>query len=83
MSEHAKKRLKTLHLVHGQYTKEQRIAFAEKSLTLRYLEDVGVHIGLLPTRTQGRKPRGYLRLNASVHEEFVRLLELAGILGGS
>ena len=82
-SEHAKKRLKTLHLVHGQYTKEHRIAFAKQNLTLRYLEDVGVHVGLLPSRTRGRKPHGYLRLNANVLDDYVRLLELAGILGSS
>ena len=81
--EHAKKRLKTLHLVHGQYTKEHRLAFAEQNLTLRYLEDVGVHVGLLPSKTRGRKPHGYLRLNANVLDDYVRLLELAGILGSS
>lgn len=79
-SQEAKKRLKTLRLMHGQYTKEQRLAFAEQNLKLRYLEDVGLYVGLLPNKSRGRKPAGYFCFNPNIHDEYVRLLELSGIL---
>ena len=79
-SEHSKERLRTLNLKRGDYTKEKRLASEKQALTLRYLEDIGIHIGLFPSKTRGRKPRGYQKLNPNVREEYFRMFQLAGIL---
>ena len=61
--EQSKCRLRTLNLKKGFFTAEARENKRKDSIKLRYLEDIGHHLGLILVRTRGRKPNGYVRLN--------------------
>ena len=53
---------------HGRDTKQAKERHQQTSTKLHYLEDLGHHIKMFPegaTRTQGRKPKGYVKLNLS------------------
>jgi len=53
---------------HGRDTKQAKERHQQTSTKLHVLEDLGHHIKMFPegaTRTQGRKPNGYLKLNLS------------------
>ena len=62
-SEQSKSRLRTLNLKKGYFTAEARENMRKDSIKLRYLEDIGHHLGMISIRTRGRKPNGYIRLN--------------------
>jgi hypothetical protein len=55
--------LRTLNLKKGYFTAEARENMRKDSIKLRYLEDIGHHLGMISVRTRGRKPNGYIRLN--------------------
>lgn len=51
---------------HGRNTKQAKQRHQQTSTKLHFLEDLGHHIKMFPegaTRTRGRKPNGYLKLN--------------------
>ena len=51
---------------HGRNTKQAKHRQQQTSTKLHFLEDLGHHIKMFPegaTRTRGRKPNGYLKLN--------------------
>lgn len=53
---------------HGKDTKQAKKQHQQTATKLHYLEDLGHHIKMFhkgATRTRGRKPNGYLRLNLS------------------
>jgi len=53
---------------HGRDTKQAKERHQQTSTKLHFLEDLGHHIKMFPegtTRTQGRKPKGYVKLNLS------------------
>jgi len=79
-SKAAKDRLRTLNLKHGEYIAERRLASSSLRFKLRYLEEIAIHIGMFTTKTRGRKPRGWVRLNPNVPLEYERMLRLAGLL---
>jgi hypothetical protein len=62
-SEQSKIRLRTLNLKKGFFTAEAKENMRKDSIKLRYLEDIGYHLGMISARTRGRKPNGYFRLN--------------------
>ena len=62
-NEQSKNRLRTLNLREGFFTAEAREDKRKDSIKLRYLEDIGHHLGMISVRTRGRKPKGYVRLN--------------------
>ena len=62
-SEQSKIRLRTLNLKEGFFTAEAKERGRRDSIKLRYLEDIGYYLGIIPVRTRGRKPIGYFRLN--------------------
>jgi len=62
-SEQSKSRLRTLNLKEGFFTAEARENMRKDSIKLRYLEDIGYHLGMISVRTRGRKPNGYVRFN--------------------
>jgi hypothetical protein len=74
-SEESKNRLRTLNLKEGFFTAEVRESARRDSVTLRYLEDIGYHLGMIPIRTKGRKPRGYVRVNLNDKDLLIRALE--------
>lgn len=76
-SEQSKQRLRTLNLKEGFYT---AVAIEQKrleSIKLRYIEDLGYHLGILPVKTKGRKPRGYIRLNLEDKNQLEKIIALA------
>ena len=51
---------------HGRNTKQAKERHQQTMVKLLLLEDLGHHIKMFPegaTRTRGRKPKGYLKLN--------------------
>lgn len=53
---------------HGRNTKQAKKQNQRTTVKLLFLEDLGHHIKMFPeetTRTRGRKPNGYLKLNLS------------------
>ena len=53
---------------HGRNTKKAKDRHQRTSAKLHFLEDLGHHIKMFhenATRTRGRKPNGYLKLNFS------------------
>jgi len=59
-------RIKDAHLKHGNETKEARAERSKKSLMFLMLEEIGHHAQMFhpsSTRTRGRKPSGYRKLN--------------------
>ena len=51
---------------HGRSTKQTKKLHQQTSTRLHFLEDLGHHIKMFhenATRTRGRKPNGYLKLN--------------------
>ena len=77
-SEENKNRLRTLNLKNGFFTMEARESARKDSIKLRYLEDIGYHLGIIPVRTRGRKPKGYVRLNLNNKDQFKRALLASG-----
>lgn len=76
-SEQGKLRLRTLNLKEGFFTAEARESKRRDSITLRYLEDIGYHLGMIPVRTRGRKPSGYQRFNLNDESEYKKVLQLS------
>jgi hypothetical protein len=77
-NEETKNRLRTLNLKDGFFTAEAREGARRDSITLRYLEDIGYHLGMIPVRTRGRKPKGYVRLNLNDKSQLERALLASG-----
>jgi len=77
-SEKNKNRLRTLNLKDGFFTAQVRDSARRDSITLRYLEDIGHHLGMIPVRTRGRKPKGYVRLNLKDKDQLKRALLASG-----
>ncbi len=77
-SEENKNRLRTLNLKDGFFTTEARDSTRRDSITLRYLEDIGYHLGMIPVRTRGRKPKGYVRLNLNDKDQLRKALKASG-----
>ena len=77
-NEETKNRLRTLNLKDGFFTAEAREGARRDSITLRYLEDIGYHIGMIPVRTRGRKPKGYERLNLNDKNQLEKALLASG-----
>lgn len=73
-----KNRLRTLNLKDGFFTAEARQSARRDSITLRYLEDIGYHLGMIPVRTRGRKPKGYVRLNLNDKDQLIKALKASG-----
>jgi hypothetical protein len=76
-SEKSKQRLRTLNLKEGFYTAVAREQKRLESIKLRYIEDLGYHLGILPVKTKGRKPRGYIRFNLDDKNQLDRVIALA------
>lgn len=77
-SKESKNRLRTLNLKDGFFTAAVRESTRRDSITLRYLEDIGHHLGMIPVRTRGRKPKGYVQLNLNDKDQFKRALKASG-----
>lgn len=77
-SEENKNRLRTLNLKKGFFTAKARESARRDSVTLRYLEDIGYHLGIIPVKTRGRKPKGYVRLNLKDKDQLKRALLASG-----
>jgi hypothetical protein len=77
-SEENKNRLRTLNLKDGFFTAQARDSARRDSVTLRYLEDIGYHLGMIPVKTRGRKPKGYVRLNLNDKDQFRKALKGSG-----
>lgn len=60
-----KQHLPTAALKTGHHTQEVLASSKSINLRLRYLEDIAVHLGIIKSRTCGRKPFGYLKLDLS------------------
>ena len=76
-TEAGKARLRTLNLKDGLFTRERVLASSRFSLRLRYLEDIAIHLGMFSTRTPGRKPRGYVKLDLGTDAGLRKALRLA------
>ena len=60
----------------GHYTKEAKEKTQKTIVKLRYLEDVGQETGIiLGSKTRGRKPKGYIKLDISNKEELLIALK--------
>lgn len=77
-SEVNKNRLRTLNLKEGFFTAEARESARRDSITLRYLEDIGYHLGMIPVKTRGRKPKGYVQLNLNDKDQLRKALKASG-----
>ena len=59
---------------HGRNTKQTKERHQRTAAQLHFLEDLGHHIKMFhknATRTRGRKPNGYLKLNLSDTKQLV------------
>ncbi len=66
-----KNRIRAAHWKHGEETQEAKAERSEKSLTLRYLTDLGNHCNMFykQIKTRGRPPSGYTRLDLTDPEQ--------------
>ena len=63
----------------GHYTKEAKEKSSKSLVRLRYLEDIGQEAGIiLGSKTRGRKPNGYIKLDISNKEELLIALKKIG-----
>ena len=63
----------------GHYTKEAKEKSSKSLVKLRYLEDIGQEAGIiLGSKTRGRKPNGYIKLDISNKEELLIALKKIG-----
>jgi hypothetical protein len=74
-SEKNKNRLRTLNFKDGFFTAKARESARRDSIKLRYLEDIGYHLGMIPVRTRGRKPKGYVQLNLNNKDQLREAIE--------
>lgn len=64
---------------HGRDTKQAKEEHQKASVKIRFLEDLGHHIKMFhenATRTRGRKPNGYIKLNLSEENELRKLIQM-------
>ena len=73
-------RIKDAHWKHGNETKEARAERSKKSLMFLMLEEIGHHAQMFhpsSTRTRGRKPSGYRKLNLADEEDLCTAILLS------
>ena len=74
------KRIQNAHWKHGNETKEARADRSQKSLMFLMLEEIGHHVNLFApgsTRTRGRKPSAYCKLDLNDPEQLAQAIKLA------
>lgn len=76
-NEQNKSRLRTLNLKEGFYTSKAKEQERIDSIKLRYIEDIGYHLGILSVKTKGRKPKGYTPLNLYDEHQMKKAIALA------
>lgn len=67
-----KQRIQAAHLKHGEETLEAKAERSKKSMMFLYLRDIGDSISLFSgSKTKGRKPTGYIKLDMTNPEQLV------------
>jgi hypothetical protein len=76
-SKEHKKRLRTLNLKMGFFTATVKEQIRIASVKLRYIEDIGHHFGIIPIKTKGRKPKGYIPLDLHNKSHMAKAIAIA------
>ena len=74
------KRIQIAHWRHGNETKKAKADRSKKSLMFLMLEEIGHHVNLFApgsTRTRGRKPFAYCKLDLNDPEQLAQAIKLA------
>lgn len=74
-----KAHLATAALKTGHFKREEIQSAKKYNIRLRYLEDIAVHLGMVSSRTCGRKPAGYIKLNLNDPEILWIAMQKAGL----
>lgn len=74
------KRIQAAHWKHGNETKEAKADRSKKSLMFLMLEEIGHHVNLFApdsTRTRGRKPSAYCKLDLNDPNQLKKAIDLS------